>query len=209
MSKRLVIGFVCVMMLALAAVAQAQDGVDADYNRAMELLDKSPQAPQAAIPLLRASAQKGNLDAAYNLGVALYTGIKTKENQAEAMTWFKKAADAGNVKATFNLATAYEESGAAVAPKALMELYTQAAEGGITQAMHRLGALKVEHDKDLVAGMTWLILADAYEDEDVKPDLAKAQDLATKTQRQQATDAATRLRATLEGNPEFLNNMSL
>ena len=208
MSKRLVIGFVCVM-LALTGVAQAQESFDADYSSAMHLLEKNPQSSQEAIPLLRASAQKGNMEAAYNLGVALYTGINTNESQAEAITWFKKAAEAGNVKATFNLATAYEESDATVAPKALMDLYTQAAEGGITQAMHRLGALKIKYDGDPVAGMTWLILADAYEDEDVKPDLAKAQALATKTQQQQATDAAAKIRAKLEGDPEFLNNMSL
>lgn len=208
MSKCMVIGFICVVM-ALVGVAQAQESIDADYSRAMQLLETNPQNPQEAIPLLRASAQKGNMEAAYNLGVALYTGINTKESQVEAITWFKKAADAGHVKATFNLATAYEESDATVDPKALMDLYTQAAEGGITQAMHRLGALKIKHDGDPVAGMTWLILADAYEDEDVKPDLANAEALSTKTQRQQATDAAAKLRATLEGNPEFLNNMSL
>lgn len=196
---------------SLSIAAQAQDAADQNYARGMQILEQSPDNIQDAIPLLKASAEKGNVDAAYNLGVALYTGLTTKESRIQAIKWFKKASEAGDVKATFNLATAYEETTpTAVTRITMIELYTKAAEGGIIHAMHRLGTLKAnEGEKNIVEGMAWLILADGYEDEDVKADLNNLQAQAKPDQLKAAHAKAAALRTRLEENPDFLNNMSL
>jgi TPR repeat protein len=204
---------IAVFLLAacLSSTAQAQDATDQNYARGMQILEQNPDNIQDAIPLLKISTERGNLDAAYNLGVALYTGLKTKESRIEAIKWFKKASEGGDAKATFNLATAYEETTpTAVTHATMIELYTKAAEGGIVQAMHRLGTLTAnEGEKNIVEGIAWLLLADAYEDEDVKTDLDNLQAQTKPDQLKAAHAKAAALRNRLEENPDFLNNMSL
>lgn len=193
----------------LATLAIARDTTDQDFLRAMQILDQDPSQIDQAMPLLKKSAEKGNVEAAYNLGVALYKDNKTPE----AIKWFKRASEAGDVRSKFNLAVIYEEGKPlSVPPQTVIALYGAAAEGGIVQAMHRLGIVMLTGqygDKDAVNGLTWLLLAEKYEDDDVKNDLAQSMQLVSTEQQKLAKDAAEKLRARLERNPEFLNNMSL
>lgn len=202
-----IIVFLLVAFLATPVVAQ--DAADQDFSQAMQILDQDHSQTDQAMPLLKKSAEKGNAEAAYNLGVALYKGNKTPE----AIKWFKQASGAGDVRAKFNLATIYEEDKSlSVPPQTIIALYSAAAEGGIVQAMHRLGIITLTgqyDDKDAVRGLAWLFLAEKYEDDDVKDDLAQSVQLATEEQKNLAKDAAEKLSARLEQNPKFLNNMSL
>jgi TPR repeat protein len=189
--------------------AAAQESVDQNFSQAMQILDQDPSRIDQAIPLLKKSAEQGNAEAAYNLGVAFY-----KDNKiSEALKWFKQASEAGNVRAKFNLATIYEDKKPEPAlPVALTALYSAAAEGGVVQAMHRLGIIMITGqygDKDAVNGLAWLFLAEKYEDDDVKDDLGQSLRMVTQEQKNLAKDAADKLRARLEQNPKFLNNMSL
>lgn len=200
---------VLLLVTFLISPAAAQESVDQDFSQAMQILDQDSSHTEQAIPLLKKSAERGNAEAAYNLGVAFYKDNKT----LEALKWFKQASEAGNVRAKFNLATIYEEKKPLPVPPAyLTALYSTAAEGGIVQAMHRLGILKITgqyEDKDAVNGLAWLFLAEKYEDDDVKDDLGQSLRMVTQDQKNMAKDAADKLRAKLEQNPEFLNNMSL
>ena len=51
----------------------------------------------------RAKAEKGNVMAQYNLGVAYVRGIGVMKDDREAAKWYRKAADQGHVMAQYEL----------------------------------------------------------------------------------------------------------
>lgn len=200
----------CIFLSSLPIAAKAAD--DADFNQAMQTIEQSPDKADQVIPLLRKSAERGNMEAAYNLGVALYTTVKTKEGWAEAIKWFKKAADAGDARARFNLATAYEDGTDKTIPPDVVTHYQHAAENGIVESMHRLGVIMTSGEygqKDLTGGLSWLLLAEGYEDSDLKDDMQNALAITNGEEQKQARMLAGKRRTELEQNPDFLNNISL
>ena len=52
-------------------------------------------------------AKSGDAEAQNNLGFRLYKGQGVPKNYAEAMKWFRRAADEGFAEAQFNLGTMY------------------------------------------------------------------------------------------------------
>ena len=56
---------------------------------------------------IKKSAESGNADAQFFLGGAYEFGKGVKEDQTEAMKWYRKAAEQGNANAQFSLGTAY------------------------------------------------------------------------------------------------------
>jgi TPR repeat protein len=206
---------VCLLLLA-SPYAWAKGGQEDGFSRAMSMLmdnKPSPKKVEQSTDLLRKEAEKGNIDAAYNLGVALYTNNKTPEGRSEAVKWFKKASEAGDARAEFNLATAYEDSTRLpVAPDVVVSLYQQAAMQGIIESMHRLGVILTSGEygrKDKVSGLSWLYLAQGYEDQDLKQDMKNLSSAASPGELIQAQDMAEKRRTELEKNPTFLSNMNL
>src|SRR5262245_37511250 len=70
----------------------------------------SPLAAEARWKLLLAAAEAGHVQAEYDAGAILATGMFQKEgdiapNLPAAVAWYRKAAEAGNDFAQFNLAT--------------------------------------------------------------------------------------------------------
>ena len=66
-------------------------------------------APAPAADQLRASADKGDADAAYKLGGLYYRGEGVKQDYDEAAKWYAKAAAQGLAAAEFTLGTLYED----------------------------------------------------------------------------------------------------
>ena len=72
----------------------------------------SAQAPTtstetAEIAALRVKANAGDADAQYNLGVWYHFGKGVPQDDAQAVSWFRKAAEQGDAGAQYNLGIAY------------------------------------------------------------------------------------------------------
>jgi TPR repeat protein len=57
---------------------------------------------------MKANAQAGDYNAAYQLGTLDYVGIGVVQDYVGAMTWLKKAADAGNAEAQWQVGFLYQ-----------------------------------------------------------------------------------------------------
>jgi len=91
---------------------------------------------------LRASAEKGDADAAYSLGWLYAYGVGTAKDDAKAVRWYRKAADQGEAEAMYSLGWAYA-NGQGVSKDATqaVEWYRQAADKNKPKAMAALGAM--------------------------------------------------------------------
>ena len=87
---------------------------------------------------LKAAAEQG--DAKYalaqnTLGVCYYTGHFVAQSYAEAVEWFRKAAEQGHANAQFNLGICYEDGeGVAKDLKEAVKWFRKAAEQGYAKA---------------------------------------------------------------------------
>lgn len=206
--------FLMLVIVSFTGRASASEPATNDVARAMEMLEQEPPDATHALPILRQAAQNGNAEAAYDLGVALYT-VDSVQNPAEAVQWFKVAVKAGDVKAAYNLATAYEDNPSLKGDATgayILELYRSAASGGIVHAMHRLGIVLAQgtySKPDTIEGLAWLLLAKNYGDEDTAEDIGELQKAASAAQIADAEKFSKTLQPQLEANPVFLNNLSL
>lgn len=66
----------------------------------MDILELAGYAP---LKKLMESAQAGNVDAQYNLGVLYFEGKDAPQDYIEAAKWYSAAADQGDKQAQFNL----------------------------------------------------------------------------------------------------------
>ncbi|MBT8354072.1 MAG: sel1 repeat family protein [Desulfobacterales bacterium] len=87
-------------------------------------------------------AEKGNINAQFNLGAMYDSGDGVSEDDAEAANWYRKAADQGHVNAQFNLGVMYA-NGEGVAENATeaANWYRKAADQGDYRAQYNLGVL--------------------------------------------------------------------
>jgi len=87
-----------------------------------------------------AAAVRGNAAGQYNLGIMYANGYGVPENDAEAVRWYRKAADQGYVEAQYNLATMYAEGeGVPENDSEAVKWYRKAANQGYATAQHNLG----------------------------------------------------------------------
>lgn len=96
-------------------------------------------------PVLRGAALRGDVTAAYEIGVRFAEGKGVAPNYDEAVKWLDRAAQAGVVPAIFRLGTFYEK-GLAVTKDVdiARRYYVQAAERGNAKAMHNLAVLDAD-----------------------------------------------------------------
>jgi len=73
--------------------AYGHDGAQPDYVKAAELIKKS--------------AELGNIEAQYNLGLIYETGEGIQPDYVKAIKWYRKSAEQGNSNAQFSLAMMY------------------------------------------------------------------------------------------------------
>ncbi|MDO4957306.1 MAG: hypothetical protein Q4E60_09860 [Bacteroidales bacterium] len=81
-----------------------QSAIDA-YNKAIDLL-KAQNYTQAA-KLLREAANQGLADAQWAYGLLLFGGKGVSQNQAEAVKWYRKAAEQDHANACLSLGKCY------------------------------------------------------------------------------------------------------
>jgi uncharacterized protein len=135
--------------------------VAADFFAGMDAMDRhdGPAALREFKPL----ALAGEADAENALGLVLERGEGVPANPAEAVTWFRRAADHGLVAGMVNLGRAFDSgTGVAKDPVEAVRLYATAANRGSLQAMMLLGAA---YDRgagvpvDRIAARSWILKA--------------------------------------------------
>lgn len=87
----------------------------------------------------RAKAQKGDLEAQFQLGKLYYQGEETSADKKQAAAWFTTAAERGNVSAQSFLALMYlNGDGVSQSPEIAIKWYEAAARGGDLSAAQNL-----------------------------------------------------------------------
>ena len=95
---------------------------------------------QTAFKLWLPLAEQGNADAQFNLGLMYYNGRGVKQDDFEAVKWFRKAAEQGDETAQFNLGVMYGKGrGVKQDDVEAMKWFRKAAEQGNAHAQALLG----------------------------------------------------------------------
>jgi hypothetical protein len=98
------------------------------------------------------SAQEGNADAQYNLGVRYFEGKEVQQSYIEAAKWYSSAADQGDKQAQFNLGLMfYHGTGMPKNYLYAYELFSLAAAQGDDRAKQGMAAILTEAPADQVA----------------------------------------------------------
>ncbi|MBP1885836.1 peptidoglycan-binding protein [Sinorhizobium mexicanum] len=93
-------------------------------------------------PALVTAAKGGDPLAFYEIGTRFTEGRGVKEDPAEALKWYQRAADAGVIPAEYRLANLYEKgSGVTRDPVKAKTLYLKAAAAGNASATHNLAVM--------------------------------------------------------------------
>ena len=118
------------------------------------LLAVSPLCSAVSDPL-REAAAAGDAGSAFRLGMEYYAGSAGRTRNPEvAVYWFRKAADAGNIPASYNLGVCLEHGiGIEKSRIAAYHAYRKAADAGLVQAQLRCAeilrkGLPEEHTAD-------------------------------------------------------------
>lgn len=120
---------------------------------------------QPLIAALKSKALQGNAKAQFDLGVSYRFGRGVPRNDAEAVKWYRRAAEQGYAKAQYNVGVCYD-FGTGI-PKDHSEAtmwYRKAAEQGHAKAQYNLGvSYKYGQGitRDDVEAYAWLSLAAA------------------------------------------------
>ena len=95
---------------------------------------------RAAFDHFKNAAERGNVEAQYELGYCYYWGEGVEENKIEAVKWYRKAAEQGNVHAQNDLGVCYANGEGVEEDKAeAVKWYRKAAEQGYSDAQDNLG----------------------------------------------------------------------
>ncbi|WP_434833483.1 trypsin-like serine protease [Bradyrhizobium oligotrophicum] len=117
----------------------------------------------AALRRLTPLAKKGDARAQFDLGFMSEFGWGQTRNQAEALGWYRKAADQGLAVAQHYLGIAYV-NGAGVASDAgeAARWFARAAAQGFAQSQYMMGLISLDGrgaPQDVVQGYAWLVMA--------------------------------------------------
>ena len=95
---------------------------------------------QTAFKLWLPLAEQGDASTQFNLGVMYAKGRGVKQDDVEAVKWYRQAEEQGYVKAQFNLGLMYENGrGVKQDYFEAVKWYRQAAEQGLALAQYNLG----------------------------------------------------------------------
>lgn len=139
--RRQLLAWLAVAMgtLPLARRACAADGTIGESRTSIRSLDAQPTAEVA---ILRSEAIRGDVQAQYDLAVALDCGCGVQRDRAEAVEWLHKAADRGHVSAQSALGWKYMTGeGVPRDDKLAFAWLRRAAKRGNTSAQNNLGIL--------------------------------------------------------------------
>jgi TPR repeat protein len=97
---------------------------------------------QCGLEDLKAAAEQGNADAQVSLGLMYASGTSVRQDDAEALKWFRKAAEQGHANAQYSLGLSYYEGkGVSGDDLEARKWFQKAAEQGHVAAQNNLGAM--------------------------------------------------------------------
>lgn len=151
--KKLIVAAVLASILSSTAVAGFHEGVAAYEVGNFPL----------AVKEFRASAEKGDVESQFNIGLMYEQGIGVGKDEKAAYAWYRKSAEQGNSNAQYNLAVLYENGrGCDVDFTQAHRWYRKAVLQGDGLAIGNLGMLYVRGQgvkENKVAGLALLILS--------------------------------------------------
>lgn len=151
--KKLIFAAMFACILSNVAVAGLLEGVAAYEAGNLPL----------AVKEFRASAEKGDADSQFNLGLMYERGISVGKDEKTALAWYRKSAEQGNSNAQYNLAVLYENGrGSDVDFARAHQWYRKAVVQGDGLAVGNLGMMYVRGQgikEDKVAGLALLLLS--------------------------------------------------
>ena len=125
-----------VLALMLSVVASAQNA-EKLYKEGKELYDAKKYS--AAVPKLKAAAEKGHKKAQYRLGICYDKGKGVTENDDLAFQWYSKSAAQGYAKAQYQLGMCYKNGeGVKEDRKKAVDLFMKAAKQENGNAQYQL-----------------------------------------------------------------------
>ena len=100
-----------------------------------------PNGHQQSVAELQQRAEAGNVEAQYNLAVRYSSGRGVPQNDAEALTWFRKSAESGHAPAQVTLGLIYREGSRGVKkdPEHAVDWFRKAANQGDPNGQSELG----------------------------------------------------------------------
>ena len=124
--------------------------------------DTTKTKAETSVASNRERAERGDAEAQDNLGWSFYAGEGVSKDEDEAVKWFTKAAEQGNVRAQWHLGHVYRfGTGAGIKDvNEGLKWWHKAAEGGEARAQWVLGAIYSTHEKEEDAYRTGLIKDD-------------------------------------------------
>jgi hypothetical protein len=170
-NKKVVLG-ACFMPPATAKLNQTGTAVTAavpvrnyeqHYSEEARLHDLASKGNASALQQLKALANDGNLEAAFQLSILYSAGQGVPNDPAQSVTWGRKAAQGGHAEAQANLGTSYAWGrGVAKDLTLAASWFRKAAEQGNVHGQLSLGAVYRDGrgvPKDLVIAYMWMDLA--------------------------------------------------
>src|SRR4029450_5307336 len=122
---------------------------------------------------IRAGADKGDAKARYELGRAFFSGtLGVAKDEAEAVKWFRKAAEQNVADAQFNLGVCYANGQGVTKDDAeAVKWFRKAAEQNLADAQYKRGVCYDSGEgvtKDEVEAYKWWLLAAGQGNDDAK-----------------------------------------
>lgn len=151
---------------------------------------------------IRASAEEGDAEAQYKLGLMYDAGQVVTQNKAEAVKWYRLAAEQEYARAQNNLGTMYfYGTGVPQNSAEGAKWYRLAAEQGISEAQFNLGVMYDDGEgvpKDYAESYHWLLVASSSGDADANQLLGGVARKLTPEELSQAQQRSTELLEKLE-----------
>lgn len=140
------------MMWMARVYSTGRMGFKSDTRRAREIA-------ATVIADVEALAAQGNVEAGFLMGTAFAEGLGKSRDDAEAISWYLRAAEAGHILAQHNLGNAYD-SGTGVQRNAVQAVswWRRAAEQGDAIPEFQLGRAYEKGagvERDLTAALAW------------------------------------------------------
>ena len=131
------------------------------------------EADRKVLAEIRAGADKGDAKAQYELGRAFFSGtLGVAKDEAEAVKWFRKAAEQNVAAAQFSLGVCYANGRGVTKDDAeAVKWFRKAAEQNFADAQYNLGVCYDSGEgvaKDEVEAYKWWLLAAGQGNDDAK-----------------------------------------
>jgi TPR repeat protein len=145
------------------------------------------EADRKVLAEIRAGADKGDAKAQYELGRAFFSGaLGVAKDEAEAVKWFRKAAEQNVADAQFSLGVCYANGQGVTKDDAeAVKWFRKAAEQNLADAQYNLGVCYDSGEgvaKDQVEAYKWWLLAAGQGNDDAKHNMTIVENKMTREQ---------------------------